>query len=35
MWRSLKKAALAARSATKGEHGFWESKLWEGLNCVG
>merc|ERR1719311_1426157 len=28
MWRALKQAALAARSAKKGDHGFWESALW-------
>jgi len=35
MWRALKQAAFAARSAKKGEHGFWESALWEGMNCAG
>jgi len=35
MWQSLKKAALVARSAKKGEHGFWECGLWDGINCVG
>jgi len=35
MWRTLKQAALAARSAKKGEHGFWESALWEGMNLSG
>ena len=35
MWRALKDAALAARAATKGEHGFWECALWDGMNCVG
>merc|ERR1712054_561979 len=25
MWQTLK----------QGEHGFWESALWEGINCAG
>ena len=35
MWRVLKRAAYAARSAKKGEHGFWECALWEGMMCSG
>ena len=35
MWRTLKRAAMAARGAKKGEHGFWDCALWEGLNCAG
>jgi len=35
MWRVLKQAAHAARSAKKGEHGFWQCALWEGMNCAG
>jgi delta8-fatty-acid desaturase len=35
MWRALKVTALAARKATKGDGGFYESKLWEGLNLSG
>ena len=35
MWRVLKDAAFAARSAKKGDHGFWECALWEGMNCAG
>merc|ERR1711871_751538 len=35
MWRSLKSAAYAARAAKKGDHGFWDCALWEGLNCAG
>uniref|UniRef100_A0A7S3FDG1 Fatty acid desaturase domain-containing protein n=1 Tax=Haptolina ericina TaxID=156174 RepID=A0A7S3FDG1_9EUKA len=35
MWRCLKRAAYAARGAKKGEHGFWESAIWDGMNCVG
>jgi delta8-fatty-acid desaturase len=35
MWRTLKLTALAARSAKKGEHGFWQSALWDGMNCAG
>jgi delta8-fatty-acid desaturase len=35
MWRTLKRAAYAARAAKKGEHGFWESAIWEGMNCAG
>ena len=35
MWHALKKAAYAARSAKKGEHGFWECALWDVVNCVG
>jgi len=35
MWRALRKAAYAARAAKKGEHGFWECALWEGVNCAG
>ena len=35
MWRCLRQAALAARSAKKGEHGFWQCALWDGMNCVG
>ena len=30
MWCALKKSGLAARSAEKGEHGFWEA-----VNCSG
>ena len=35
MWRALKEAALAARGAKKGEHGFWESALGDVLNISG
>jgi len=35
MWRVLKRAAYDARRAKKGEHGFWECALWEGMNCAG
>jgi len=35
MWRALKRAALAARGAERGASGFFESKLWEGLNLQG
>ena len=35
MWRALKQAAFAARAAEKGEHGFWECALWEGINLAG
>ena len=35
MWRALKEAALAARGAKKGEHGFWESALVDVLNISG
>lgn len=35
MWRSLKLTAMAARTSTKADGGFYESKLWEGLNLSG
>ena len=35
MWRTLKRAAYAARAAKKGEHGFWESALGDVLNIQG
>mmetsp|Transcript_20912 Transcript_20912/g.34514 ORF Transcript_20912/g.34514 Transcript_20912/m.34514 type:complete len:579 (+) Transcript_20912:48-1784(+) len=35
MWRALKKAALAARKTTLGTSGFFQSKLWAGLNLDG
>jgi len=35
MWKQLRDTALEARKATKGDAGFYESKLWEGLNCRG
>ena len=35
MWRALKAAAYAARSAKKGEHGFWESSLGDLLSLGG
>ena len=35
VWRTLKEAALAARGAKKGEHGFWESALVDVLNISG
>lgn len=35
MWRALKQAALAARETELGESGFFQSKLWEGMNCKG
>ena len=35
MWRVLKAAAMAARSAKKGEMGFWESALGDGLSLAG
>ena len=35
MWRALKKAALAARTAKKGEMGFWQSALGDGLSIAG
>ena len=35
VWRTLKEAALAARGAKKGEHGFWESALGDVLNISG
>ena len=35
MWHALKEAALAARGAKKGEHGFWESALVDVLNISG
>ena len=31
MWRQLKDTALVARKATKGDCGFYESALWEGM----
>jgi delta8-fatty-acid desaturase len=35
MWQALKKAAYAARSAKKGEHGFWESGLGDLISIAG
>lgn len=35
MYSALKQAALAARSAKRGNHGFWQCALWDGINCVG
>jgi delta8-fatty-acid desaturase len=35
MWGALRDTAMEARKATKGDGGFYESKLWEGLNCRG
>lgn len=35
MWRALKHAALAARTTERGDSGFFQSKLWEGLNLQG
>ena len=35
MWRQLKDTALVARKATKGNGGFYESALWEGMNLSG
>ena len=35
MWKALKDAALAARNTTKADGGFYESKLWAGLNADG
>ena len=35
MWKSMKVAAMAARKTTKGDGGFYSSKLYEGLNLSG
>ena len=35
MWRQLKDTALVAREATKGDGGFYESAMWEGMNLSG
>jgi cytochrome b involved in lipid metabolism len=35
MCRALKTAALAARKTTRGDGGFFHSKLWDGLNLSG
>ena len=35
MWRVLRGAAYAARGAKRGEHGFWQSALWEGMSLAG
>ena len=35
MWSALKTAALAARQTTRGDGGFFHSKLWAGLNLDG
>ena len=35
MWRLLRDAAYEARKTTKGDGGFYQSKLWEGLNLQG
>nr|UWM22961.1 Sphingolipid desaturase 3 [Emiliania huxleyi] len=35
MWRVLRSAAYAARGAKRGEHGFWQSALWEGMSLAG
>jgi delta8-fatty-acid desaturase len=35
MWRQLKDTALVAREATRGDGGFYESALWEGMNLSG
>ena len=35
MWHSLKDAAMAARKTTKADGGFYESRLWAGLNAEG
>jgi len=35
MWRVLRGAAYAARGAKRGEHGFWQSALWEGMSLCG
>jgi len=35
MWKQLKKVALQARKANKGDGGFYQSTLWEGLNLSG
>ena len=35
MWSAMRDAALAARKYTKGDGGFYDSKLWEGLNLKG
>ncbi len=35
MWRALKKTAMAARDAKRTESGFYQSKIWDGLNLTG
>ena len=35
MWRQLKDTAMVARKATRGDGGFYESALWEGMNLSG
>merc|ERR1711988_125157 len=35
MWRALKTAALQARKTTRGDGGFFHSKIWAGLNLDG
>ena len=35
MWKALKVAAMDARATKKGDGGFYQSALWEGLNLSG
>lgn len=35
MWKALRHAAMGARKTTKGDGGFYQSMLWEGLNAKG
>ncbi|CAK0825780.1 unnamed protein product [Prorocentrum cordatum] len=35
MWRALRDAAMEARKTTRGDGGFYQSMLWDGLNCRG
>jgi delta8-fatty-acid desaturase len=35
MWHALKDAAMGARKTTKGDGGFYQSMLWEGMNAKG
>jgi len=35
MWKSLRDAAVGASKTTKGDGGFYQSKLWEGINAKG
>lgn len=35
MWDALRTAAMGARKTKKGDGGFYQSAIWDGLNCSG
>ena len=35
MWRTLRATAMEARSTKRGDHGFFESAIWQGMNLAG